>query len=98
MQLYAQTAQDSTVTVTPHPKKVEGILVKGVVKNAKTKTGLSGINVAVKGFSAAITKDDGSFEIRVPHLEALLTISGEDFQTKVFPLKKQRFRFRNILI
>lgn len=91
VELYAQTAQDSTVTVTvnPIPKKIEGILVKGVVKSAKTKGGLSGINVVIKGFSAAITKDDGSFEIRVPHLEALLTVSSEDFQTKVYPLKNR---------
>jgi len=87
VQLYAQSAQDSTVTVITTPKKIEGILVKGVVKNARTKGGLPGINVVVNGFSAAITKDDGSFEIRVPHLEALLTVSSEDFQTKVYPLK-----------
>ncbi|MBP6181732.1 SusC/RagA family TonB-linked outer membrane protein [Flavobacterium sp.] len=91
VQLHAQTVQDSTVTATiaTTPKKVEGILVKGVVKNAKTKEGLSGINVVVKGFSAAITNNDGSFEIRTPHLESLLTISGQDFQTKVFALKKR---------
>lgn len=90
-QLHAQIAQDSTVTVTttPKPKKVEGILVKGVVKDAKTKLGLSGINVAVSGFSAAITNDDGSFEIRVPHLESLLTVSGQEFQTKLYPLKSR---------
>ena len=89
-QLYAQTTQDSTATaITPTPKKVVGIMVKGVVKGSKTKVGLSGINVAVKGFSAAITNNDGSFEIRVPHLEALLTVSGQDFQTKVFPLKSR---------
>ena len=88
LELNAQTAQDSTVTVTPaKPKKVEGILVKGIVKNAKTNVGLPGINVAVNGFSAAISHDDGSFEIRVPHLEALLTVSGQDYQTKVYPLR-----------
>ena len=88
VQLYAQTVQDSTAT-TITPKKVEGILVKGVVKNAKTKERLSGINIVVKDFSAAITKNDGSFEISVPHLQALLTISGQDFQTKVFALKNR---------
>lgn len=89
-QLYAQTAQDSTQTVTKAaPKKVVGILVKGVVKSAKTKVGLSGINISVNGFSAAITNNDGSFEIRVPHLEALLTVSGQDFQTKVYPIKSK---------
>lgn len=89
VQLYAQTAQDSIVTVTTTPQKAVGTLVKGIVKSARSKAGLSGINVVVNGFSAAITKDDGSFEIRVPHLEALLTISSEDFQTKVYPLKKR---------
>lgn len=88
--LYAQEAKDSTVTViTPINKKEKRILVKGVVKNAKTKVALSGINIAVEGFSAAITKNDGSFEIRVPNLEAILTISSEDFQPKVYALKKQ---------
>ncbi|MBP6460240.1 MAG: SusC/RagA family TonB-linked outer membrane protein [Crocinitomicaceae bacterium] len=88
--LHAQEVKDSTVTViTPINKKVKGILVKGVVKNARTKLALSGINVAVEGFSAAITKNDGSFEIRVPNLEAILKISSEDFQAKVYALKKQ---------
>ncbi|WP_304198203.1 SusC/RagA family TonB-linked outer membrane protein [Flavobacterium alvei] len=88
-QLHAQIAQDSTQTITAAPKKIQGILVKGVVKSAKTKEVLSGINIAVPGFSAAITNNDGSFEIGVPHLEALLTVSGQDFQTKVFPLKSR---------
>lgn len=87
--LYAQTAQDSTETTIATPKKVIGVFVQGVVKDAKTGKGLSGINVAVKDFSAAITDNDGSFKLRVPHLEALLTISGQDFQTKVFALKNQ---------
>lgn len=92
--IYAQTVQDSTVTtaMTPTPKKVKkGILIKGVVKSAKTNLGLSGINVAVKGFSAAITNDDGSFEINVPHLEAVLTVSGPDLQTKMYPIKNKKF-------
>jgi cytoplasmic iron level regulating protein YaaA (DUF328/UPF0246 family) len=54
--LYAQETQDSTATaITTINKKVKGILVRGVVKNAKTKVALSGINIAVKRFSAAIT-------------------------------------------
>ncbi|OYX86024.1 MAG: SusC/RagA family TonB-linked outer membrane protein [Flavobacteriales bacterium 32-34-25] len=88
--LYAQEAQDSTATaITNKNKTIKGILVKGVVKSAKTKTALSGINIAVEGFSAVITNDDGSFEIKVPNLEALLKISGENFQTKVYALRRQ---------
>lgn len=89
--LYAQVSQDSTstTTVATPNKKPKGILVKGVVKNAKTKQTLSGINITVEGFSAAITNDDGSFEVRVPNLETLLKISGENFQTKVYALRRQ---------
>ena len=94
MQLCAQTVQDSTVTVkaipTATPNNAKGIKVKGVVKSAKNKVGLSGINVAVDGFSAAITHDDGSFAVRVPNLDANLKISGENYQTKVYALKKQQ--------
>lgn len=51
--LYAQTDQDSiATTVTAAPKIKNGIIVKGIVKDAKTKGGLSGINVVVKDFSA----------------------------------------------
>lgn len=88
--LYAQEAQDSTATTMSTTKIItKGILVKGVVKNAKTKGALSGINVAVDGFSAVITNDDGSFEIKVPHLEVILRISGENFQTEVYALRRQ---------
>lgn len=86
--MYAQQIQDSTVTSTIN-KNIKGILVKGIVKSAKTNTALSGINVSVDGFSAVITNDDGSFEIKVPNLEALLKISGENFQTKVYALRRQ---------
>ncbi|WP_269226493.1 SusC/RagA family TonB-linked outer membrane protein [Flavobacterium eburneipallidum] len=90
VQVYAQTEQDSTSTViTTAPKIKKGIVVKGIVKDAKTKKVLSGINVVVKDFSASITKDDGTFEINVPHLESLLTVGGQEFQTKVYPLKNR---------
>jgi TonB-linked SusC/RagA family outer membrane protein len=87
-ELYAQTAKDSTAIVPQ--KKVQGILVQGVVKSAKTNTALSGINIAVEGFSAAISDNDGNFEIQVPNLQALLIISGQDFQTKVYPVKNRK--------
>lgn len=50
---------------------------------------MSGINVAVENFSAVITNDNGSFEIKVPNVEVILKISGENFQTRVYALKGQ---------
>ena len=90
--LHAQEVKDSTVTViTPINKKVKGILVKGVVKNARTKLALSGINVAVEGFSAAITKNDGSFEIRVPNLGICKCIEDEKGQLRYIPISNQKY-------
>jgi len=90
--LYGQEVQDSTATATRTTtinKTIKGISVKGVVKSAKTKAILPGVNVAVEGFSAVFTNDDGSFEIKVPNLDVLLEISGENFQTKVYALRGQ---------
>ncbi len=81
-------AQDSDSTKVA-TEEVQGIKVAGIVRNAKTSEGISGINIAVTGYSAAITNEDGTFEINVPHLNALLNLSGQDFQTKVNPLNNQ---------
>ena len=86
MNLNAQTASDSTKVKT---QIKGGIEIVGLIKNAKTSKGISGINIAIKDFSAAITKEDGSFSIKAPHLNALLIISGQNYQTKVFPLNNR---------
>lgn len=86
MNLNAQTASDSTKVKT---QSKEGIEIVGLIKNAKTGKGISGINIAIKDYSAAITKQDGSFSIKAPHLNALLMVSGQDYQTKVIPLNNR---------
>ncbi len=91
--VYAQNS-DTTKVAT---EEVKGIKVTGVVRNAKTSEGISGINIAVTGYSAAITNEDGSFEINVPHLNAFLSVSGQDFQTKVHPLNNQAQNIEIIL-
>ncbi|MEL1240934.1 SusC/RagA family TonB-linked outer membrane protein [Flavobacterium flavipallidum] len=88
--MYAQESQKPETTAnTIINNKIKGILIKGVVKSAATKQALSGINISVEGFSAAITNDDGSFKIKVPNLETLLKISGENYQTEVYALRNQ---------
>lgn len=88
--LHAQEApQTKTTAKTTINNKTKAILVNGVVKSAASGQALSGINISVEGFSAAITKDDGSFSIKVPNLEALLVISGENYQTEIHALRNQ---------
>ncbi|MFL1011702.1 SusC/RagA family TonB-linked outer membrane protein [Flavisericum labens] len=85
--LYAQNPTDSTVVDT---KTKKGIKITGSIKNALTGDGISGINIAVADFSAAISEEDGSFSINVPHLNALLIVSGQDYQNKVYPLNHRK--------
>ncbi len=86
--LYAQTEQnannasDSVET----QQQQQGTLVKGTIKDAETGLGISGINIASGNSATAITKDDGTFEIYVPHLDALLSVNGQDYQAKVYPI------------
>ncbi len=61
--------------------------ITGVLKDGATRKPASGVRVIVKGFSAAITDDQGSFTLKVPDYNALLEVSGEGFQTRVVPLK-----------
>ncbi|WP_066220254.1 SusC/RagA family TonB-linked outer membrane protein [Formosa haliotis] len=84
--LYAQSELDS-VTVNTQTNK--GIEINGLIKNAKTGKEISGISIAVKGFSAAISDDFGNFTIKVPHLNTLLLVSAEGYQSKVVPLNNR---------
>lgn len=90
MNLYAQSVTDST-SVYLQAKK--GIQIKGLIKNAITGKGVSGINIAVEDFSAAISEEDGNFSINVPNLNSLLVINGQGYQTKVFPLNNRTSGF-----
>lgn len=64
--------------------------ITGVVKNAATGKAAAGVNVAVEGFSAAITDESGNFTLKVPDFEATVRLSGEGFQTRFMPLKGRR--------
>ncbi|MDP4289564.1 MAG: SusC/RagA family TonB-linked outer membrane protein [Bacteroidota bacterium] len=71
-------------------QKSDGFKVKGVVKEASTGNGLSGINISVPGYSAAITDDKGNFTISVIGKSTVLMISGPGYQAIEVPLKGQK--------
>lgn len=61
--------------------------VTGVVAEASDGSPLSGINVAIPGYSATITDTLGKFKIKVPDYRSALYISGQNYQTKLIALK-----------
>jgi len=64
--------------------------IRGAIKEAATGLPLPGINISVPGYSAAITNEKGSFRIKVPSPDAVLTVSGQGYQVKEIVLKGQR--------
>lgn len=68
----------------------KSISVSGRILDASTKTGLSGINISVPGYAAAITNDRGRFRIQVPSLNFSVTISAEGYQGKEVALRGRR--------
>ncbi|PRD54251.1 SusC/RagA family TonB-linked outer membrane protein [Sphingobacterium gobiense] len=57
--------------------------VSGTVRAADSGAPVVGANVQVIGFSAAITKDDGTFSLKLPSSTAKITINAPGFQEKI---------------
>ncbi|MGY5354484.1 SusC/RagA family TonB-linked outer membrane protein [Wenyingzhuangia sp. IMCC45467] len=79
-------AQADSNTVNSQAKNT----ISGIVKDAATGQGIAGINIAVENYSATITEEGGTFVIKVPHLNSLLTVNGEGYQTKVYPINSRK--------
>lgn len=82
------TAKDSSIIqliVKPVVKK--GVSVSGTITDAVNGKGLPGIQVKIDDFSAAITDDQGHFNIIAPSYTSTLTIEGEGYDTRRVPLK-----------
>lgn len=69
-----------------HAKAQDTVIVTGLIKEAATGTGIPGINISVRAFSAAITNEKGEFRIKAPDYRAALTVSGPGYQTKIITL------------
>lgn len=93
--LYAQESANRQLAPTDTTRhndtaRQKGISVSGRILDGSTKTGLSGINISVPGYSAAITNDKGRFHIQVPSLNFSLTVSAEGYQGKEVALQGRR--------
>ncbi|SFV34571.1 SusC/RagA family TonB-linked outer membrane protein [Thermoflavifilum thermophilum] len=65
----------------------DSLSIHGIVIDAVTKKPVSGINVTVPDYSAAITDDRGNFELKVPSYQVSILISGAGYQDKEIALK-----------
>lgn len=93
----AVNAQAINTVKTDSLKKEKGYKVHSTVYDAATGKPVSGINISVFDYSAAITDTAGVFEIEVPDYNATLIVSGATYQTKDVPLKGQKLIDRIVL-
>ncbi|MBW4889147.1 SusC/RagA family TonB-linked outer membrane protein [Mucilaginibacter sp. HMF5004] len=91
MAVWAQNTDSTAVktadSIAAAKKRNIGLRATGTIKDAVTGKPLSGVNISVFEFSAAITDDKGNFSVRVPSYSAVLLVSGPGFETKELPLK-----------
>jgi TonB-linked SusC/RagA family outer membrane protein len=83
---YTIAQNDSTATKVANLKSGENT-VTGTVKDASTGNFLSGINITVPGYSAALTDDKGYFSINVPDISTSIMVTGPGYQQKEVALK-----------
>jgi TonB-linked SusC/RagA family outer membrane protein len=83
-------AQDDTTKNISANLKPGEVKVTGTVKDASTGNLLSGINITVPGYSAALTDDKGFFSITVPDISTSLMVTGSGYQQREVALKGRR--------
>jgi len=76
----ARYRQDSLI-------KAKSPKVTGTVKDAATGKAISGVSISIEGFSAALTDDQGHFQIAAPSLDAVLMVSYQGSQRKFVALR-----------
>lgn len=66
------------------------LIATGTIIDAATGKPVSGINISVTEFSAAITDEKGNFSIKVPSYSEVLKVSGAGYQSKEIALKGRK--------
>lgn len=87
---YAQQPDSVNVVVKVKASTKSQIKATGRIKDALTGKPLTGITVAVPGFSSSFTDDKGHFSVRVPDYKVTLVISGPGYQQKDVALKSRK--------
>jgi len=81
------TATKPADTAAVVKKAKSGLYATGTILDAATGKPLSGINISVFEYSAAITDDKGNFSVEVPSYTEVLLVSAQGYQTKEVALK-----------
>lgn len=87
---FSVVAQQDTLKQKETVQHKNGKEITGHIKDGVTGKPLSGINVSLSGYSAAITNDKGNFTIQVPYLNSTILITHEGYQTKEHALRGQK--------
>ncbi len=70
--------------------RAKGAKISGIIKDAATGKPISGISITVPSYSGTLTNDQGRFTITVPSYDAVLMVTGQNYQQKEIPLKGRK--------
>ncbi|PTQ98248.1 TonB-linked SusC/RagA family outer membrane protein [Mucilaginibacter yixingensis] len=71
-------------------RRAQGNKFTGFLRDAATGKPVSGMNISVEAYSAALSDDKGRFTISVPNYDAVLVVKGQGYQLKEIPLKGRK--------
>lgn len=77
-------------TVPSNPKKGFSLEVEGVVVSASTQKPVSGVRIFYRDLSAVITKEDGTFKIKVPNDQVVLGVEGYGYKSYDVAIRGQK--------
>ena len=83
--------EDKLIVVEPANTPQQNIIINGKITSEKEKEGLPGVNVVVKGTTnGVVTNLDGSFTIKVPTENSVLTFSFIGFESQEISINGRR--------
>lgn len=90
--LLAQTPKNvnDTVSITKGGVTVKAVKVRGIINDAATGKPIAAVNVAIPGYSAALTDAKGQFTINAPNYDATLFVNAEGLQSREVALKGRK--------
>ncbi len=84
---HAQESGTKADTSSQGKAAAKTVTVTGVIRDAVSGKGLPGIRITIEGFSAAITDNDGKFNIKAPSFETQLLVAGDGYQERMVSLR-----------
>lgn len=87
------TRQKKVTKVSASSKAIQNVLleqVEGIVVSSSTQKPVSGVRVFYKDLSSSITKEDGTFKLKIPNNQVVIGVEGSGYKSYDVAVKGQK--------